>query len=120
MPTSVSSSPSASAADWNPSVVEPVMNMNANGFPHGPTTTRSFNTSSHVNSVRRAGKTNTRPPTGIMLNGNNGISMGGLYTDGVGAVGSEASAGGSREWSSPFEEKELFSFPRQFVSSPSL
>ncbi|GJU53798.1 UBA-like protein [Tanacetum coccineum] len=255
MPTSVSSSPSASAADWNPSVVEPVMNMNANGFPHGPTTTRSFNTSSHVNSVSngqlydhfhyqqqqphpqhqyasssgpldnhfgqhgsmnhynsggmwnrmvgstttpstptlapasslglfsglgsngcsgpsspvdwntcdslkfdytnidwsldplplppsssprsnamwmsstnsadlyasgRAGKTNTRPPTGIMLNGNNGISMGGLYTDGVGAVGSEASAGGSREWSSPFEEKELFSFPRQFVSSPSL
>ncbi|KAJ7960473.1 Ubiquitin-associated/translation elongation factor EF1B protein [Quillaja saponaria] len=32
----------------------------------------------------------------------------------------EASVAGSREWSSPFEEKDLFSLPRQFVSSPSL
>ncbi|GKC26373.1 hypothetical protein Tco_1033667 [Tanacetum coccineum] len=68
----------------------------------------------------RGGKTSTRPPTGIMSNGNNGISVGGLHPDGVGAVGSETSAGGSRDWSSLFEEKELFSFPRQFVSSPSL
>ncbi|GJR78057.1 putative reverse transcriptase domain-containing protein [Tanacetum coccineum] len=56
----------------------------------------------------RGGKTSTRPPTGIMSNGNNGISVGGLHPDGVGAVGSETSAGGSRDWSSPFEEKELF------------
>ncbi|GJR78051.1 hypothetical protein Tco_0148836 [Tanacetum coccineum] len=68
----------------------------------------------------RGGKTSTRPPTGIMSNGNNGISVGGLHLDGVGAVGSETSAGGSRDWSSPFEEKELFIFPRQLVSSPSL
>lgn len=68
------------------------------------------------NSGAGGGKTATRPPTGILSNGNNGLPMG------VGAAvgGSEASAGGSREWSSPFEEKELFSFPRQFVSSPSL
>ncbi|KAF5775307.1 putative UBA-like superfamily, Ubiquitin-associated domain-containing protein [Helianthus annuus] len=65
------------------------------------------------------GKTATRPPTGALSNGNNGLSIG-LRTDGVGAVGSEASAGGSRDWASPFEEKELFSFPRQFVTSPSL
>ncbi|GKC57648.1 UBA-like protein [Tanacetum coccineum] len=182
-----------------------VMNMHANRFQHGPTTTRSFNTSSHINSVSnrqmydhfhyqqqqqphlqhqyassiatldhhfsqqgsmnhynnygmwnrmvgsttttttptlahasslglfsglrsnrcsgpsspvgwntldhyalaRGGKTSTRPPTGIMSNGNNGISVGGLHPDRVGAVGSETSAGGSRDWSSPFEEKEL-------------
>lgn len=34
---------------------------------------------------------------------------------GVGVVG-----GGSREWTSPFEEKDLFSLPRKFVSSPTL
>ncbi|GKB64426.1 hypothetical protein Tco_0920612 [Tanacetum coccineum] len=37
----------------------------------------------------RGGKTSTRPPTGIMSNRNNGISVGGLHPDGVGAVGSE-------------------------------
>ncbi|KAJ0448468.1 putative UBA-like superfamily, Ubiquitin-associated domain-containing protein [Helianthus annuus] len=50
-------------------------------------------------------------------------SIGGLHRpDGVGVVGggSEAASGGSREWTSPFEEKDLFSLPRQFVSSPSL
>ncbi|KAI3795883.1 hypothetical protein L1987_38543 [Smallanthus sonchifolius] len=47
-------------------------------------------------------------------------SVGGLHhPDGVGG-GSEASGGGSREWTSPFEEKDLFSLPQQFVSSPSL
>ncbi|XP_061351777.1 uncharacterized protein LOC133296743 [Gastrolobium bilobum] len=35
-----------------------------------------------------------------------------------GAFSAETS--GSREWSSPFEGKDLFSLPRQFVSSPSL
>ncbi|KAI3700470.1 hypothetical protein L2E82_45100 [Cichorium intybus] len=54
-----------------------------------------------------AGKAATRPP--------------GLHPEVAVAVGSEAAGGGGgREWSSPFEEKELFSFPRQFVSSPSL
>lgn len=56
-----------------------------------------------------SGKAATRPP--------------GLHPEVAVAVGSEAAAGGGgggREWSSPFEEKELFSFPRQFVSSPSL
>ncbi|KAI7728215.1 hypothetical protein M8C21_020407, partial [Ambrosia artemisiifolia] len=65
------------------------------------------------------GKTATRPPMGALSNGNNGLSIG-LHSNGLGAVGAEASAGGSREWASPFEEKELFSFPRQFVTSPSL
>ncbi|KZV23141.1 hypothetical protein F511_24975 [Dorcoceras hygrometricum] len=32
---------------------------------------------------------------------------------------SEPNNGSSREWASPFEEKDIFSLPRQFVSSPS-
>ncbi|KAG6411369.1 hypothetical protein SASPL_129450 [Salvia splendens] len=31
-----------------------------------------------------------------------------------------AGSGGSWEWTSPFEERDLFSLPRQFVSSPTL
>ncbi|XP_004491210.1 uncharacterized protein [Cicer arietinum] len=36
-----------------------------------------------------------------------------------GAASAETSTAGSQEWSSPFEGKDLFSLPRQFVSSPS-
>ncbi|KAF7120951.1 hypothetical protein RHSIM_Rhsim13G0202400 [Rhododendron simsii] len=45
----------------------------------------------------------------------------GLQDVGI-APPAEMSAGGgsSREWSSPFEERDLFSLPRQFVSPPSL
>ncbi|XP_016433076.1 uncharacterized protein LOC107759615 isoform X2 [Nicotiana tabacum] len=46
-----------------------------------------------------------------------GIPIPGLHD---GASTAESSAGGSREWTSPFEERDLFSLPRQFVSSPSL
>ncbi|GAB4835314.1 hypothetical protein Ancab_000223 [Ancistrocladus abbreviatus] len=48
----------------------------------------------------------------------NGISIVGLQDSG--AVSADTSAAGSREWTSPFEGKDLFSLPRQFVSSPSL
>lgn len=41
-----------------------------------------------------------------------------LLQDG-GMASAEASAASSREWTSPFEGKDLFSLPRQFVSSPS-
>ncbi|KAL3620293.1 hypothetical protein CASFOL_035205 [Castilleja foliolosa] len=44
----------------------------------------------------------------------------GSRTDGVGSNNEQGPGGGSREWSSPFEEKDIFSLPRQFVSSPSL
>ncbi|XP_065878789.1 uncharacterized protein [Euphorbia lathyris] len=37
-----------------------------------------------------------------------------------GVVNTETGATGSQEWTSPFEGKDLFSLPRQFVSSPSL
>lgn len=48
----------------------------------------------------------------------NGAPMVGLQ-DG-GAATADSSGAGSREWTSPFEGKDLFSLPRQFVSSPSL
>ncbi|KAK3008088.1 hypothetical protein RJ639_013770 [Escallonia herrerae] len=58
-------------------------------------------------------KTSMRP----ILSNVHGVSMGGLQE---GVASSETSAGGSREWASPFEERDLFSVPRQFVSSPPL
>ncbi|XP_022147683.1 stress response protein NST1 [Momordica charantia] len=48
-------------------------------------------------------------------NFNNRVSIAGLQN---GGVASETSGNGSREWSSPFEGKDIFSFPRQFVFSP--
>ncbi|GAB2218448.1 hypothetical protein Drorol1_Dr00001671 [Drosera rotundifolia] len=54
---------------------------------------------------------------GLSMNGN-GLSLMGLH-DGVDATVDTVPAN-SREWTSPFEEKDLFSIPRQFVSSPSL
>ncbi|KAI4305878.1 hypothetical protein L6164_029211 [Bauhinia variegata] len=53
----------------------------------------------------------------IPSNGNM-VPMPGLQDGGVATA--ETSAAGSREWSSPFEGKDLFSFSRQFVSPPSL
>ncbi|KAL3828664.1 hypothetical protein ACJIZ3_017466 [Penstemon smallii] len=53
----------------------------------------------------------------VLSNGNGG-SISGLQ-DGV-LASSEPTAGGSREWTSPFEEKDLFSIPRQTVFSPTL
>ncbi|XP_028799995.1 uncharacterized protein LOC114755293 [Neltuma alba] len=46
------------------------------------------------------------------------VPLPGLQDGGIASA--EASGGSSREWSSPFEGKDLFSLPRQFVSSPSL
>ncbi|GAV76849.1 UBA domain-containing protein [Cephalotus follicularis] len=56
----------------------------------------------------------TKPTMRLAPNGN-GVPVAGLQEDGVTA---ETSAAGSREWTSPFEGKDLFSLPRQFVSSP--
>lgn len=47
----------------------------------------------------------------------NGVRIPGLQE---GGVVTETSAANSHEWTSPFEGKDLFSLPRQFVSSPSL
>ncbi|KAI7982738.1 hypothetical protein LOK49_LG15G02382 [Camellia lanceoleosa] len=62
-------------------------------------------------------RTAMRPP---LANG----GLAGLQDGGVVASGETSTTttggGSSLEWSSPFEEKDLFSLPRQFVSSPSL
>ncbi|KAL2557296.1 Ubiquitin-associated/translation elongation factor EF1B protein [Forsythia ovata] len=60
----------------------------------------------------RGNNTAVRP---ILSNGN-GVFIPGLQ-DGVAST--ETTAGGSREWTSPFEERDIFSLPRQYVSSPS-
>ncbi|XP_022898945.1 uncharacterized protein LOC111412300 [Olea europaea var. sylvestris] len=52
-----------------------------------------------------------------VLSSGNGASIPGLQ-DGVAT--SETTASVSWDWTSPFEEKDLFSLPRQFVFSPSL
>ncbi|KAL7113611.1 hypothetical protein ACP275_04G071200 [Erythranthe tilingii] len=52
-----------------------------------------------------------------VLSSGGGVSIPGLQEGGVGV---EPTGGGSREWTSAFEERDLFSLPRQFVSSPSL
>lgn len=70
------------------------------------------NTRPH-NSFTYGVKSATRP---VLSNGS-GIPIPGLQ-DGI--VSTETAVGGSREWTSPFEEKDIFSLPRQFVSSPSL
>ncbi|KAJ9172318.1 hypothetical protein P3X46_015567 [Hevea brasiliensis] len=48
----------------------------------------------------------------------NGIRIPGLQD--CGAANAETSASYSHEWTSPFEGKDIFTLPRQFVSSPSL
>ncbi|GAB4855938.1 hypothetical protein Ancab_024578 [Ancistrocladus abbreviatus] len=55
-----------------------------------------------------------RPPSSNV----NGMSIAGLQDNG--AVSADTTVAGSREWTSPFEGKDLFSLHRQFVSSPSL
>ncbi|XP_010251914.1 PREDICTED: uncharacterized protein LOC104593648 [Nelumbo nucifera] len=51
----------------------------------------------------------------------NGVCIAGLQDGGVAATDtSGTSSAGSHEWTSPFAGKDLFSLPRQFVTSPSL
>ncbi|PIN14298.1 hypothetical protein CDL12_13075 [Handroanthus impetiginosus] len=49
----------------------------------------------------------------VLSNGNSG----GLQDS---VASTDPTGGGSWEWTSPFEERDIFSLPRQFVSSPSL
>ncbi|OMO62020.1 hypothetical protein COLO4_33266 [Corchorus olitorius] len=58
-----------------------------------------------------------KPAMRLTPNGN-GVPIPGLQDGGVAPA--ESSTPGSQEWTSPFEGKDLFSLPRQFVSSPSL
>ncbi|XP_024959841.1 uncharacterized protein LOC112500567 isoform X1 [Cynara cardunculus var. scolymus] len=59
-------------------------------------------------------------PNGMWLGGDVSATGRSAVRPTIVGNGNDASGGGSREWTSPFEEKDLFSLPRQFVSSPSL
>ncbi|XWS71269.1 hypothetical protein CRYUN_Cryun03dG0123900 [Craigia yunnanensis] len=59
-----------------------------------------------------------KPAMRLTPSNGNGVPIAGLQ-DGRVAL-AETSSAGSHEWTSPFEGKDLFSLPRQFVSSPSL
>ncbi|KAL6516385.1 hypothetical protein OROGR_019690 [Orobanche gracilis] len=61
-----------------------------------------------------------KPGMRPVLSNRNGALVPGLQERAVASSEPSGGVGGSREWSSPFEEKDLFSLPRQFVSSPSL
>ncbi|KAK8641254.1 hypothetical protein V6N13_010671 [Hibiscus sabdariffa] len=59
-----------------------------------------------------------KPAMRLTPNGG-GVPIAGLQDGGVANIESSPSAG-SHEWTSPFEGKDLFSLPRQYVSSPTL
>ncbi|PSR90096.1 Protein transport protein like [Actinidia chinensis var. chinensis] len=84
------------------------------GMWQGMTSVMQNNTRMYDSYTSGVSARNAMRPT--LANGG-GVPLAGLQ-DGVASA--ETSAGGSREWASPFEEKDLFSLPRHFVSSPSL
>ncbi|KAL5732714.1 hypothetical protein ACOSQ2_032406 [Xanthoceras sorbifolium] len=59
-----------------------------------------------------------RNSSGMRMSSANGTAcMSGLQDSGI--VTETSSSAGLREWTSPFAEKDIFSVPRQFVTSPS-
>ena len=65
------------------------------------------------------------PPNGHGHGHGNGIPIPGLQGGGGGGsataeASSSSSSATSRDWTSPFEERDLFSLPRRFVFSPTL
>ncbi|XP_057441463.1 uncharacterized protein LOC130733338 [Lotus japonicus] len=74
-------------------------------------------TSAHTYDSSASGAAAQLPMRSVPSNGSI-VPMPGSQDGGV--ASGDASAAGSRDWSSPFEGKDLFSLPRQFVSSPSL
>ncbi|CAI9781337.1 unnamed protein product [Fraxinus pennsylvanica] len=79
----------------------------------GTNSSMQNNTRSYGSFAYGLGISTKRP---VLSNGN-GASIPGLQN---GITTSETTASVSRDWTSPFEEKDLFSLPRQFVFSPSL
>lgn len=77
---------------------------------------RKGNKSSNIYNSNTSGL-GAQPSMGSVHSNGSIVPMPGLQDGGIASAESSA---GSREWSSPFEGKDLFSLPRQFVSSPSL
>ncbi|KAF7833616.1 uncharacterized protein G2W53_015949 [Senna tora] len=76
------------------------------------------NSTHRYDSNPSSGVVATQPSMRSVASNGSIVPMGGLQDSGVAPA--ETSGAGSREWSSPFEGKDLFSLPRKFVSSPSL
>ncbi|XP_060170115.1 uncharacterized protein LOC132600763 isoform X1 [Lycium barbarum] len=115
--------------DWDTSVV-PMVQLDYNNIDWSlhpdpsssrtggiwPTTKSFFQNNAHTYDTftpELAVNSTGRPVLGNGI----GVAIPGLQ-DGAGTA--DALAGRSREWTSPFEERDFFSLPRQFVSSPSL
>ncbi|XP_022756149.1 uncharacterized protein LOC111303906 isoform X2 [Durio zibethinus] len=73
--------------------------------------------SAHMSYPNRNGLS-VKPAMRLTPTNGNGVPIVGFQDGGVASA--EAPTAGSREWTSPFEGKDLFSLPGQFVSSPSL
>ncbi|GAB2287106.1 hypothetical protein Dimus_021491 [Dionaea muscipula] len=128
--TSTCSSGSNSPVDWNSggsipscdynnidwSLDRSVLPPRPNGMWVGLNSFQKSN--SHIYDLNKMVKgvkpTTMRPPS----SSESGVSFGGLQ-EGAAAT-ADTSSVVSHEWTSPFEGKDLFSLPRQFVSSPSL
>ena len=67
----------------------------------------------------RISEMGVKPTMGSTQPSNGNMVSNALLKDG-GIASAETSAASSREWTSPFEGNDLFSLPRQFVSSPSM
>ncbi|GMI97381.1 hypothetical protein like AT2G26920 [Hibiscus trionum] len=84
------------------------------GIWPGPTSSTS---TSHIYYPNTNGLS-AKPAMRLTPSNGNGVSIAGFLDGGVAPT--ESSTVGSHEWTSPFEGKDLFSLPKQFVSSPSL
>ncbi|KAL4296058.1 hypothetical protein GQ457_12G026520 [Hibiscus cannabinus] len=98
--------------DW--SLDRGVSSPSLAGIWPGPT---SSTNSSHIYYPNTNGLS-AKPAMRLTPSNGNGVSLAGFLDGGVAPT--ESSTVGSHEWTSPFEGKDLFSLPKQFVSSPSL
>ncbi|XP_010536149.1 PREDICTED: uncharacterized protein LOC104811209 [Tarenaya hassleriana] len=79
-------------------------------FPSSRTSAYNHNTDRYID----------RPWNRMRSDGWNGMGIVGMQEVGIGSGGEIQRGKNARDWTSPFEGKDLFSLSRQFVSSPSL
>ncbi|KAJ7949418.1 Ubiquitin-associated/translation elongation factor EF1B protein, partial [Quillaja saponaria] len=102
---------SSSHVDWNTGAVMPEFDYNSIDW--------SLDYSSSSKSRLWLGISSLlRNRSGVRMGNSNGSCLSGVQNDGMASESS--SAVGLHEWTSPFAGKDIFSLPRQFVTSPSL
>lgn len=105
---------SSSHVDWNTGGLMPQCDYTSIDWTLDTST--SLSSSPKPNGLWFGISSLLRNSPGMRMGGANGTCMSGLQDNG--AVTEASSAGGLREWTSPFAEKDIFSVPRQFVTSP--